>query len=78
MTSNSPQKKWDEAHPEIIKQSKANYDKKRPVWSFRPEPELIQWLEEERWDNDDGASETNAELLNRKLTKLMKLEQQGF
>jgi O-methyltransferase involved in polyketide biosynthesis len=73
MTSNSPQKKWDETHPEIIKKSKANYDQKRPVWSFRPEPELIQWLEEERWEN-----ETTAELLNRKLTKLMKLEQEGY
>lgn len=73
MTTKSAQQKWNEQNPEIIRESKANYDQKRPVWSFRPEPELIKWLEEERWEN-----EATAELLNRKLTKLMKLEQQGY
>jgi hypothetical protein len=77
-SAQSSSKTWDEQNPELIKESKANYDIKRPVWSFRPERELIEWLEEERWDDNDGTPETNAQLLTRKLTKLMKLEQQGF
>ena len=70
--------KWDEQHPDIIRQSKMKYDQKRPTWSFRPTPELKEWLEEERWDNDDGTPETNAQLIIRKLNKLMKMEQQGW
>jgi hypothetical protein len=71
------QKKWDEANPKIIRESKAKYNLKKPSWSFRPSPELIEWLEEERWNDDDGNPETNAALLNRKLTKLMNMERQG-
>ena len=56
----------------------AEYNKKRPVWLFRPTPENIEWLEEERWDDDNGKPESDAMLLNRKLDKLRKLEQQGF
>jgi hypothetical protein len=61
----------------VIKQSKAEYDRKNPVMSFRPTPELIQWLDEERWD-DDGKPETDAALIKRKLEKLMKMENQGY
>jgi O-methyltransferase involved in polyketide biosynthesis len=71
-------KKWDEAHYQVIKQSKAKYDLKNPTWSFRPTEELREWLEEERWDNEDGSTESNAQLLTRKLTKLMKLEREGY
>ena len=67
------QEKWDKIHPEIVKESKAKYDAKRPVISFRPTREIFSWLEEEQWD-----SESKAESLNRKLEKLMKLEQQGY
>ena len=35
--------------------------------------EIIEWLNEERYPN-----ETDIQLLNRKLAKLMKLERQGF
>ena len=49
-----------------------------PMWFFQPSSENLQWLEEERWDNDDGEPESNAQLINRKLEKLRKLEQQGF
>ena len=71
-------KKWDEKYPERIKESKAKYDANNPLWSFRPSPELIEWLEEERWDGKDGKPETNADLLTRKLNKLMNLERQGY
>jgi hypothetical protein len=35
-------------------------------------------LEEERWDDENGKPEPLAALVIRKLTKLMKLEQQGY
>lgn len=69
----SAQQQWDKQHPDIVKQSKANYDCKRPVLSFRPKPEIAQWLKQERFPD-----ETNAELLNRKLEKLRQLECQGY
>lgn len=59
-------------------ESGEQYDKKQPIWSFRPTTENLEWLEEERWENEDGTPESNAALLNRKLAKLRKLEQQGF
>lgn len=70
-------KEWDAANPDAIVRSKAEYDRKNPVMSFRPTPELIQWLDEERWD-DDGKPETDAALIKRKLEKLMKMENQGY
>lgn len=73
----SKQQQWNEEHPNIVQKAQAEYNKKRPVWSFRPTPENIQWLEEERWDDDNGKPESDAMLLNRKLDKLRKLEQQG-
>jgi hypothetical protein len=74
----SSQEKWDTAHPEIVKESKAKYDEKNPVWSFRPTTQMLEWFEEERWDDNDGKPETNAALITRKLEKLMKMEQQGY
>lgn len=71
-------KTWDELNPEIIKQSKKKYDKKNPIWSFRPNQEIREWLEEERGETEEGKQETNAQLLTRKLTKLMKLEREGL
>lgn len=70
-------KEWDAENPDAIRQSKAEYDRKNPIVSFRPTPELIQWLEEERW-GDDGKPETDAALIRRKLEKLMKMENQGY
>lgn len=70
---------WDKNHPLVIKASKAKYDEKYPQWSFRLTPELKEWLESERWnDEETGKPETNAALVKRKLEKLMKLEQQGY
>lgn len=66
-------KAWDAANPDIIKQSKAEYDKKRPVVSFRPAPEIREWLDEERYD-DNGVPETDTALINRKLDKLRRME----
>ena len=66
----TPQQQYHANNPEVIRNSKAKYDSKRPVFSFRPKPDILEWLEKERCD-----SETDAELLNRKLGKLMKLEQ---
>lgn len=70
-------KEWDAENPDAIRQSKAEYDRKNPVMSFRPTPELLQWLDEERWA-DDEKPETDAALIRRKLEKLMKMENQGY
>jgi hypothetical protein len=67
----SPQQRYQANNPEVIRESKAKYDVKRPVFSFRPKPEILEWLEKER-----SPDETDAELLNRKLGKLMELEKQ--
>ncbi len=74
----SKQQQWNEEHPDVVQKAQAEYNKKRPVWAFRPTPENIQWLEEERWDDANGKPESDAMLLNRKLDKLRKLERQGF
>lgn len=74
----APQERWDSLNQKIIKESKAKYDEKNPVWSFRPTPEILEWLEEERWDVEDGKPETNASIVIRKLNKLMKMERQGY
>jgi hypothetical protein len=66
------------AHPEIVRELFAKYDAKNSTWSFRLTPEIAEWLEEERWDLDDGKPETNAALITRKLEKLMKMERQGY
>ncbi len=72
------QQRWQEAHPEVVQQSKAKYDAENPVWSIRLKKEIRAWLEEERWSDENGKAEGNTELLNRKLEKLIKLEQHGF
>ncbi|NJO93290.1 MAG: hypothetical protein HC820_01025 [Hydrococcus sp. RM1_1_31] len=74
----SRQQKWNEKNPDVLKQAQDKYDQKRPTWSFRPTPEILEWLEEERWDDKDGTPETNAALVIRKLEKLRKLENQGY
>jgi hypothetical protein len=71
-------KRWDDNHPDIIKESKARYNANNPTFSFRPTPELLQWLDEERWEDEDGKPETNSALIIRKLEKLMKLEREGY
>ncbi|TXI96429.1 MAG: hypothetical protein E6Q34_01275 [Burkholderiaceae bacterium] len=68
----SPQQQWHTNNPSVIKAAKAKYDNKRPVFSFRPKPEILAWLEKERCEG-----ESDADLLNRKLGKLMELEQSG-
>lgn len=73
----SRQQKWNEKNPDIVKQAQDKYNKKRPTWSFRLTPELLEWLEEERWNDNDGKPENNAALVIRKLEKLRKLENQG-
>lgn len=69
---------WDKSNSDKVKESKAKYDKKNPVWSFRPTPEMIEWLEKERWDDSNGNPENNAALLIRKLEKLMEMEYKGY
>ena len=68
----SAQQQYHTNNPEVIRKAKAKYDSKRPVLSFRPKPEILEWLEKERYEN-----ETDAELLNRKLGKLMKLKERS-
>ena len=74
----SKQQRWNEKHRLAIQRAQEEYEKKRPTWSFRPTHENLEWLEAERWDSEDGKLESNASLLNRKLEKLRKLEQQGL
>lgn len=74
----SRQQRWNDLNPQVLKDAQEAYNKKRPIWTFRPTPENLKWLEEERWEDEDGKPESNAALLNRKLEKLRKLEQQGF
>jgi|GEM_PF-1709953 len=76
--SRSSQERWDAKHPEKVQKSKTKYDIKNPVWAFRPSHKLLEWLEQERWDDNHEKPETDAALLNRKLEKLRELEQQGF
>ncbi|MBE9071300.1 MAG: hypothetical protein IM473_15515 [Microcystis sp. M015S2] len=71
-------KLWNESNSEIIQRSKAKYDRKNPIWSFRITPELLEWLNQERWNDGDGNPETNSALVIRKLNKLMKLENEGY
>jgi hypothetical protein len=67
---------WNAANPDVIKESKAEYDRKCPILSFRPTSEIQAWLEEERYCDND-IPETTAALLNRKLEKLRIIENKG-
>ena len=69
---------WNKNNSDKVKESNAQYNKKNPMWGFRPTPELREWLEKERWDDKDGKPETNAALVTRKLEKLMEMEYQGY
>ena len=69
---------WNKNNPDKVKQSKAKYDLKNPVWAFRPTSQLLAWLEKERGNADDGKPESNAALVTRKLEKLMEMEYQGY
>lgn len=74
----TPQQKWDKKNQDKVKKSKAKYEKDNPVWGFRPTPVLKEWLEKERWDDENGKPESNAALVTRKLEKLMEMEYQGY
>ncbi|WP_414755918.1 hypothetical protein [Anabaena sp. CCY 9910] len=77
-SAKSNQQLWNEANRDRVYESQEKYNQKRPIISFRPKAELLEWLEEERRQGEDGEPETDAALLNRKLEKLKSLEQQGF
>lgn len=74
----SSQQRWNEANRDALYQAQENYNQKRPIMSFRPKAELLEWLEEERRSDEDGEPESDASLLNRKLEKLRQLEQKDF
>jgi hypothetical protein len=65
----SAQQQYHTNNPEVIRKAKAKYDSKHPVLSFRPKPEILEWLERERYEG-----ESDARLLNRKLEELMDWE----
>ena len=69
---------WNKNNLDKIKQSKAKYDRKNPIWAFRPALELREWLEKERGNDENGKPETNAALVIRKLEKLMEIEYQDY
>ena len=64
------QQKWQGKNKDIVKSSKANYDKKNPVWAFRPDEELRIWLKNAKQSDN----ESNASVVIRKLNKLMNIE----
>ena len=66
----TPQQRWQRKNKDVVKKSKANYDQKNPVWAFRPDEELRNWLKKSK--ESDG--ESNASVVIRKLKKLMKME----
>jgi hypothetical protein len=74
----SRQQQWNEANRQVLKKAQGTYNEKRPIWTFRPTTENLMWLEEERWEDEEGKLESNAALINRKLEKLRNLEEQGF
>lgn len=77
-SAKSNQQRWHEANRDKVSQSQEKYNQKRPVLSFRPTAKNLAWLEKERLTDDTGKPENDAALLNRKLEKLRKMEQQGF
>lgn len=68
------QHKWNDANQESIKKAQSAYNKKRPIWSFRPAPVILEWLEQGRLKDKNGNLESNGMLLNRQLKKLIELE----
>ena len=70
----TPQQKWDKKHPDIIKKSKAEYERKNPKVQIRPDEELREWLHESRIIKAKNKLETMAAVTVRKLTELMRLE----
>ncbi|MCL6753328.1 hypothetical protein KBT16_21095 [Nostoc sp. CCCryo 231-06] len=74
----SNQQRWNEANRDALYQAQENYNQKRPIMSFRPKTELLEWLEGERYQDENAEPESDASLLNRKLEKLRLLEIQGF
>ncbi len=77
-TKSRCQKILEEWGDHVVIQPQNKSDEKSHTMSFSPTAELLEWLEEERGTDDNGESETDASLLNRKLKKLKNLEQQGF
>ncbi|WP_375466904.1 hypothetical protein [uncultured Nostoc sp.] len=77
-TESRRQKILEEWGDDVVIQPKNKSDEKSPTMSFCPKAELLEWLEEERMSDEDGEPESDAALLNRKLEKLKKIEQQGF
>ena len=69
----TPQQRWQRKNKDVVRKSKANYDQKNPVWSFRPDEELRNWLNNSK-END---RESNASVLIRKLKKLRNIEQEN-
>ncbi|NWF61744.1 MAG: hypothetical protein HXY43_21425 [Fischerella sp.] len=77
-TESRRQKILEEWGDDVVIQSQNKDDEKSYKMSFIPKIEILEWLKKERFTDDNGEPETDAALLNRKLYKLMKLEQQGF
>lgn len=70
--------KWDKNNQHIVKESKAKYNAKNPILSFRANPELLEWLEKERGKDKNGKLEKTSALIIRKLEKLMQIEKERY
>lgn len=73
----TPQQRWDKKNKKTVRESKAEYDKKNPVWGIRLDEELRTWLKEEKVKDENGKLESNAAVVIRKLKKLMRLEREN-
>lgn len=66
----SHQQNWNENNPEKMKEIYNNFNKKKPVWAFRPDKSLSDWLNENKNEN-----ETNSQLVIRLLNELKELKE---
>lgn len=72
------QKLLEEWGDDVVVKPQNKVEDNSPTISFCPKAELLEWLDQERWTDNNGEPESDAALLNRKLDKLRQLEQQGF
>lgn len=64
----SRQARWNASNPETLKKANSKYSAKRPTLTFRPTPEILDWLQSQRQDGEGHSA-----LVNRQLKRLKDL-----
>jgi hypothetical protein len=59
-------------------QSLQRYHQAPKVIVFKPQENIVKWLEQERCVNDDGEPESDGEILNRTLAELMRVSKHSI